>query len=72
MSRQITQAENEAAAVLAQKMAKAAGTTTPTVMVLACGILIECAWMVRDMDSYVAFKLAEAKTPRAQEGASHE
>ena len=61
MSKQITQADNEAAAVLAQKMAKAAGKVTPAAMVLACGMLIEIAWMCRDMDSYVAFKLAKGK-----------
>jgi hypothetical protein len=61
MSKQITQAENEAAAVLAQKMARTAGKVSPTVMVLACGMLIEMAWMCRDMNSYVAFKLAQAK-----------
>ena len=40
-------------------MARAAGKASPTVMVLACGMLIEMAWMCRDMDSYVAFKLAK-------------
>ncbi len=62
MSKQITQADNEAAAVLAQKMARAAGKASPTVMVLACGMLIEMAWMCRDMDSYVAFKLAKGES----------
>lgn len=60
MEKQITKADQDAAAALAQQMAKAAGRVTPTVMVLACSMLIETAWMCRDMDGYVAFKLAKA------------
>ena len=57
--------QNEAAADLAQKMARAAGKVNPTVMVLACGMLIETAWMCRDMDSYVDFKVAKHNAARA-------
>ena len=61
MEKAITKEQNEAAAELAHKMARAAGKVNPVVMVLACGMLIETAWICRDMDSYVDFKVAKAK-----------
>jgi hypothetical protein len=60
-----TREQGEAAAELAQKMARAAGKVSPTVMVLACGMLIETAWMARDLDSYVDFKVAKHNAVRA-------
>lgn len=60
MDKAITKEQSEAAAELAQKMARAAGKVNPVVMVMACSMLIETAWMCRDMDSYVDFKVAKA------------
>ena len=68
MSKLVTAQHNEAAAKLAQKMARAAGTIDPIVMVLACSMLIETAWMCRDMDSYVDFRVAQAKPAIAKAG----
>lgn len=62
---QVTKEQGEAAAELAQKMARAAGKVQPTLMVLACSMLIETAWMSADASSYVDFKVAKAKRNEA-------
>ena len=53
----------DAAATLAQRMAKAAGKVSPVVMVAACDMLIQCSVMVATPDVYIEWsnKLAASK-----------
>ena len=61
MNKKITQEQRDAAVKLAAKMAKAAGKVPPVVMVMACGMLVETAWMSEDKDSYIDWRIAKAQ-----------
>lgn len=65
---QLDQASQLEAVRIAERMAKAAGKVNPVVMVAACSMLIECAWMVRDPGGYVDFKIKQ--DAKREEGAT--
>ena len=65
---QLDHASQLEAVRIAERMAKAAGKVNPVVMVAACSMLIECAWMVRDPSGYVDFKIKQ--DPNREEGAT--
>lgn len=65
---QLDQASQLEAVRIAERMAKAAGKVNPVVMVAACSMLIECAWMVRDPSGYVDFKIKQ--DAKHEEGAT--
>ncbi|ALV06661.1 hypothetical protein [Roseateles depolymerans] len=71
MSDQITTEQRADAAVLAQQMAKAAGKTHPVVMVVACSMLIELAYMTSFPDEYIDWKNANDRRAAMSEGGEH-
>jgi hypothetical protein len=58
LEKSITPEQRAASAALANRMAKAAGKTHPVVMVMACSMLIELAYMTTFPDAYIDWKIA--------------
>ena len=59
---QLSKTDQQAAAKLAHKIAKAAGKQRPEIMLHACWALIECAAMVGAPDAYIDWRIRmEAK-----------
>lgn len=65
---QLSKTDQQIAAELAHKIAKAAGKQRPEIMLHACYMLMECAAMVGAPDTYIDWKIKM----EAKRGAPHD